>query len=296
MSKMRLGKGLSALIPVEPEMPGKEDPVTEIDLDSIKINAYQPRRTFDEEKLSELADSIKEHGVVQPVVVRPIGAGAYELVVGERRFRACQKLQLARIPAVIKELSNQQVMEIALIENIQREDLNPVEEANAYRRLMDEFKLTQEQVAQRVAKSRPLVANMVRLLNLPAPVLEKVALGQLTVGQVRPLLALGRAEDQVKLASRIVEQKLTARDAEVLTRQMLEEKAGQLHAKKAKREEKMLPELRDIESRLRSICGTKVKIRQTGQGGRIEIDYYNDDDLDRILGIFETDCSSDHAG
>ena len=289
MSKTRLGKGLSALIPLGPGLPGKDEPVTELDLDSIKTNPFQPRRIFDEDKLAELADSIKEHGVVQPVVVRRAGPGTYELVVGERRFKACQRLKLEKIPAVIKELSDQQVMEIALIENLQREDLNPVEEAAAYKKLMEEFKLTQEQVAQRVAKSRSLIANMVRLLNLPQPVLEKITLGLLTVGQARPLLALDEEEEQIKLAQRITDQKLTARDAEIITKQMLKEKSRPPRPKIARKEKKLPPVLQDIESRLRSICGTKVKIRQLGLGGRIEIDYYNDDDLERIISIFGTE-------
>lgn len=284
MSK-RLGRGLSALIPMDTDLLGKDEPVAEIDLTLIKTNTFQPRRIFDEDKLAELADSIKEHGVVQPVVVRPLGSGKYELVVGERRFRACQRLQMEKIPAVVKELSNQQMMEIALIENIQRQDLNPVEEATAYKRLMEEFKLTQEQVAQRVAKSRPVVANMVRLLNLPPVILEKVSLGILTAGQVRPLLTLEKEEEQIKLAQKIIDQNLTARDAEALTRKMAEEKTGK--KQKTDKEDKLPPVLQDIESRLRSICGTKVRIRQMGGGGRIEIDYYNDDDLDRIITIFE---------
>jgi len=281
----RLGRGLSALIPMDTDLLGKDEPVAEIDLTLIKTNTFQPRRIFDEDKLAELADSIKEHGVVQPVVVRPLGSGKYELVVGERRFRACQRLQMEKIPAVVKELSNQQMMEIALIENIQRQDLNPVEEATAYKRLMEEFKLTQEQVAQRVAKSRPVVANMVRLLNLPPVILEKVSLGILTAGQVRPLLTLEKEEEQIKLAQKIIDQNLTARDAEALTRKMAEEKTGK--KQKTDKEDKLPPVLQDIESRLRSICGTKVRIRQMGGGGRIEIDYYNDDDLDRIITIFE---------
>ncbi len=285
MSRTGLGKGLSALIPMETELIGREDKVAEIAINSIRPNPFQPRRDFDEEKLAELAESIKEHGVLQPVIVRVVRPGAYELIVGERRLRASQLLKLEKIPAVIKELTNQQMMEIALIENIQRQDLNPIEEAAAYKRLMEEFGLTQEQLAQRLSKSRSLIANMVRLLNLPAAVLETVANGQLTVGHVRPLLTIENEEDQLKLVREMIEKMLTVRDAELLARDV--ENRKQIQKKKEKpREERLSPVMQDIESRLRSICGTKVKIKSAGERGKIEIDYYSNDDLERITAIF----------
>lgn len=292
MNKKGLGKGLSALIPMSPDLLGKDEPATEIDLSLIKPNPFQPRRTFEDDKLSELAASIKEHGLVQPVIVRPVDSGKYELVVGERRLRACQKLMLETIPAIVKELSNQQMMEIALIENLQRQDLNPVEEATAYKRLMEEFHLTQEQVAQRLSKSRSLIANMVRILNLPSPILEQVAKGQLTVGHVRPLLTINHEEAQIKLAQEIIDKNLTARDSEILAKKYTEEKQKPIK-KKDRKDDKLSPTILDLEARLRSICGTKVKIKDLGDKGRIEIDYYSADDLERIMSLFLKDEIND---
>jgi len=287
VTKSRLGKGLSALIPMETDLQIKEENALEIEINKIKPNRYQPRRKFDEEKLEELANSIKEHGVVQPILVRTIPGGGYELVAGERRLRACQKIKLDRIPAVVKELSEQQMIEIALIENIQRHDLNPVEEAQAYKRLITEFKLTQEQVAERVGKSRPLIANMLRLLNLPQEILELLSGGTLTIGHVRPLLAITDKAMQITLAQQMLENKMTARDAESRVQELLKkETVIAVEKKKEKAEIKLPPVIADIEERLRSRCGTKVKIIYNEGKGKIEIDYYNDDDLDRIYNLF----------
>jgi ParB family chromosome partitioning protein len=280
-----LGKGLSALIPIDSEQMNKEEKAIEIKVRSITPNAFQPRRVFDEEKLAELAQSIKEHGVIQPVVVRKLADEKYELVVGERRLRACQLLQLDKLPAVIKDFTDEQMMEIALIENIQRQDLNPVEEAYAYKRLLEEFKLTQEQVAQKISKSRPFVANMVRILNLPQPILDTLAAGELTVGHVRPLLAVADQERQIKAAEEMLNQQMTAREAEAFVKKLTEgqkKKTGKTKAKKGK----LSPELVDLEARLRDACGTKVIIRNKGNKGKIEIDYYSNDDLNRILALF----------
>lgn len=287
-SKTGLGKGLSALIPMSPDLMGDDDPIAEIELEKIQPNAFQPRRTFSEEKLEDLAASIKEHGVVQPIVVRKIENGKYELVVGERRVRACKKLGLKKIPAVIKEFSNEQMMEIALVENIQRQDLNPVEEARAYKRLMEEFKMTQEQVAIRVSKSRPLIANMVRLLNLPEDVLNMLSEDKLTIGHVRPLLSLENTVLQIKLAEEILTKELTVRDTEALVKNIVEKKPPS-EIKKKRKEDKPEPELIDIENKLRDVCGTKVIIKNNGEKGRIEIEYYNNDDLDRIISLILKD-------
>lgn len=287
MTKSRLGKGLSALIPMDTDFTNKDENTLEIEIARIKPNRYQPRRKFDEEKLEELANSIKEHGVVQPIMVRPIPGGGYELVAGERRLRACRKLKLDKIPAVVKELSEQQMIEIALIENIQRHDLNPVEEAQAYKRLMTEFKLTQEQVAARVGKSRPLIANMLRLLNLPQEILDQLSGGTLTIGHVRPLLAITDRITQINLAQQMVENKMTARDAENRVQEILNKETTAAAEKKKERvEAKLPPVIADIEERLRDLCGTKVKIYYNEGKGKIEIDYYNNDDLDRIFNLF----------
>lgn len=287
MIKTGLGKGLSALIPMEPDELTKDEPVAEIEISLIQPNPYQPRRQFNEQKLEELANSIREHGVVQPIMVRPLLNGKYELVVGERRFRACQKISLEKIPAVIKELSNEQMMEIALVENIQRQDLNPVEEAKAYKRLIEEFRLTQEQVAQRVSKSRPLIANMIRLLNLPTGILENVTQGKLTIGHVRPLLSIHSENLQIQVAQEMMEKELSVREAEVLVKNIVEKKnqPKTVTDKETEKKVKLPPTIIDIESKLRSKCGTKVKIKDMGDKGKIEIEYYSLDDLERIIDV-----------
>jgi ParB family chromosome partitioning protein len=292
VTKNRLGKGLSALIPTDDNLLTKEENSIEIEISKIKPNAYQPRRNFDEEKLQELVKSIKEHGVVQPIMVRPVSEGRYELVVGERRLRACQRLKLDSIPAVIKELTEQQMIEIALIENIQRHDLNPVEEARAYKRLMEEFDLTQEQVAERVGKSRPLIANMTRLLNLPQDVLDILARGDLSIGHVRPLLALAEKDKQIILAQQMIDKNMSVRLAEKYVQEKLDKHTIKSNKERAKVEVKLPPIIADIEERLRSICGTKVKVTYAAGKGRIEIDYYNNDDLDRIFSLFNKEDNS----
>jgi ParB family chromosome partitioning protein len=292
VTKNRLGKGLSALIPTDDNLLTKEENPIEIEISKIKPNAYQPRKNFDEEKLQELVKSIKEHGVVQPIMVRPVSDGRYELVVGERRLRACQRLKLDSIPAVIKELTEQQMIEIALIENIQRHDLNPVEEARAYKRLMEEFELTQEQVAERVGKSRPLIANMTRLLNLPQDVLDILARGDLSIGHVRPLLALAEKDKQIILAQQMIDKNMSVRLAEKYVQEELDKHTIKSNKERAKVEVKLPPIIADIEERLRSICGTKVKVTYAAGKGRIEIDYYNNDDLDRIFSLFNKEDNS----
>ncbi|HHZ16430.1 MAG TPA: ParB/RepB/Spo0J family partition protein [Peptococcaceae bacterium] len=282
-TKTGLGKGLSALIPPVSEEINKEETAAAIKISSIIPNTFQPRREFDEDKLTELAESIKEHGVVQPIVVRKISGGRYELVVGERRLRACQRLKIREIPAIVKEYTDEQMMEIALIENIQRQDLNPLEEAYAYKRLLEEFNLTQEEVAKKISKSRSFVANMVRILNLPQEVLDLLAGGDLTVGHVRPLLALNSAEQQIKAAEEMRKKQMTVREAEEFTKGLLEAPQKQMMKRKKM---KLSPELIDLENKLRNVCGTKVAIKNKGEKGKIEIEYYNNDDLNRILAIF----------
>lgn len=287
MNKKGLGKGLSALIPTSTQTGDAGEPVTEIDVKLIEPNTFQPRRTFDEEKLLELADSIKEHGVVQPIIVRPLNNGKYELVVGERRLRACQKISIGKIPAVIKDFSNKQMIEIALVENIQRQDLNPVEEAFAYKRLMEEFKLTQEEVAKRVSKSRSQIANMVRLLNLPKNVLKYLSQGYITVGHARPLLAIEDEEIQISTVEEIINKQLSVRETENLIKRLIENKDKVITRNKKELEKS--PIIIDLESRLRSVCGTKVKIKNKGEKGSIEIEYYSTDDFERIVSLFTKD-------
>lgn len=278
MIKKGLGRGLQALIPTKEE--GKiEGSVMEIDISLINVNEKQPRKFFSEEKLVELAASIKEHGVVQPIVVRPISAGGYELVAGERRWRACRKLGIKRIPAVIKDVSEREMAEIALIENIQREDLNPVEEAVAYKTLIEEHGLTQEELSSRVGKSRPFIANTVRLLNLPADILEMVRENRLSAGHARALLGLTSKKEQVELAKQIAARGLSVRQTEQAIKKGLH---ATTHKKAAPRPE---PILSAIEEKLRNKFSTQVKIRAGKKAGKIEIDYYDQGDLERIVDI-----------
>lgn len=289
MTKTGLGKGLSALIPIGPEITEKDDPVAELDISLIKPNPFQPRRTFDEHKLQELASSIKEHGVVQPIIVRPLERGKYQLVVGERRLRASISIGMEKIPAVIKEFTNEQMMEIALVENIQRQDLNPIEEALAYKRLMEEFSMTQEQLSIRISKSRSLIANMVRLLNLPQNIIDNVSAGEITVGHARPLLAINNEETQNRIAQEIITKGLSVRETENLVKKISADEKSMLEQKEEQKKRqgitagKLSPTMQDIETKLRSLLSTKVKIKDSGAKGRIEIEYYSPDDLDRII-------------
>jgi ParB family chromosome partitioning protein len=286
---------LSALIPDLAVSAGERAEPFEIQIDKILPNAYQPRRAFDEDKLRELMESIREHGVVQPVVVRGKEDGSYELVVGERRVRACRRLGYESVPAIVREFTDGQMMEVALIENIQREDLNPVEEALAYQRLSAEFGLTQEEIARKVSRSRSLVANMMRLLHLPQEVLDALSKDEITVGHARPLLSL-ETEQALALAERIKAEMLSVREVEEWVRDLTgpeQEKetvypVGKKPKKSVKRS--LDPNLKDLEEQLRSACGTKVEIVETapGKGGRIMIEFYNVDDLERIAGYFIT--------
>lgn len=273
MTKRGLGRGLGAFFSPEGEEPRMEIPVTE-----IVPNKFQPRRIFDEEALRELAQSIKLHGVIQPVIVRRTMTG-YELVAGERRWRASQLAGLTVLPAIVREYSDGEMTEIALIENIQRENLNPVEEAGAYRRLMEEFGLTQEEVAKKIGRSRSLIANTIRLLNLTPVVQELVSRGTLSMGQARPLLALEDAELQQEAADTIIAEGLSARDAEELVRRLL----ATPRAPKAKKQEKREIFLTEAEDRLKLALGTQVKIKPGKLKSKIEIEYYSADDLERII-------------
>ncbi len=278
--KRRLGRGLGALIN---EALTETGDVKEVPLGQIEPNPFQPRVNFDEEKLQELADSIKEHGVVQAVVVSPArGKEGYYLVAGERRCRAARMAGLSRIPALVRDLDERTMIEIALIENLQREDLNPIEEAVAYRRLMDEFGMTQEQLGRRLGKSRPAIANTVRLLALPQKVQEAIIRGELNAGQARPLLSLQEPARQEELARQIVARKMTAREVERLAAKAA---AGtdQGRAEKEPAAEDSI--LKELQGSLQRRLGTRVKIYRRGGGGAIEISFYGDDDLDRLLGL-----------
>jgi ParB family chromosome partitioning protein len=279
LNKKGLGRGLQALLPsVEKEESGNSEKIVDISVKNIKVNKNQPRHSFDEEKLRELAVSIKEHGVVQPVIVRPVEAGKYELVAGERRWRACQLLGVDRIPAIIRKLDEKETSEIALIENIQRENLNPIEEGLAYKTLMDEHGLTQEELSRRVGKSRPFIANTVRLLALPETVKGLVVQGTISAGHARTLLAIPKARDLEEVARRIATKGLTVRQTEKEVKSILAEKN-----KVKKPSPKADANVLDLEEKLKKKFSTKVYIRNGKKSGRIEIEYYGDEEFQRLL-------------
>ena len=288
MSKTRaLGKGLGALIPQleEDDLQNTQ----EISIEDIETNPYQPRRHFDPESLQELAASIKEHGVLQPLLVRKKDPG-YQLIAGERRLRAAKQAGLSTVPVVVKALDDRTVMEIALVENLQREDLNPLEEAEAYQRLITEFNLTQEEVAKAVGKSRPAIANTLRLLNLPEPIQQLVANGQLTMGHARALLSLERPEEQLYISEKIVTEKLSVRETEEIVRLtrlsgVSRETPGEGEEKKQKERQKIDPNLQAIIDDMTRLFGTKVRIKKNGERGKIEIEYYSPEEFERITEI-----------
>jgi ParB family chromosome partitioning protein len=277
MQKQALGKGLGALIPDLSTLDDREKKalgIAEIELDKIVPNEYQPRKIFDDAKLRELAASIKEQGVIQPVLVHRAGSG-YQLIAGERRWRASRLAGLKTIPALVKEATKREFLEMALIENIQREDLNPLEAAEAYKRLQDEFKLTQEDLARRVGKERSTVTNFLRILNLPKEVKQGLATGALSMGHAKALLSLERGRDQIQAAARIIKKGLSVREAETL--------AGRLKNPPQEKKARLSHELHAIEEKLKKSLGTKVSITSKSKGGRIVIEYYSAEELDRLL-------------
>lgn len=278
-----LGKGLSQLIgeQVEQVEPGAQ----EVAIDAIVPNAKQPRQYFEETALQELADSIKEHGILQPILVRPIAEGKYELIAGERRWRASKLAGLKTVPVIVRSAANVDVLEWSLIENIQRSDITPLETARAYRRLVDEFGLTQEQVAEKVGKSRVAVTNTLRLLKLQPKVLKGLEEGKITEGHARALLGVESPVIQLALYDKILEQGLTVRDVEK-TSQSSAAKAPK--TSKGGRPRKDAPKDADtqmLEEALSTYFGSPVKIDRGQVGGKLQIEFYSDDDLTRILDV-----------
>ena len=276
MEKKALGKGLAALLP-ESEAKETGQTIHMIPVTQILPNRYQPRKTFVEEELRELVESIKRHGILQPVLVRRKSEDRYELIAGERRFRAAALAQLPAVPAVIRKSSDEESTILSLIENIQRSNLNPVEEAKAYRQLIDELGVTQEAVAERVGRDRASVANICRMLSLPTEVQGMVASGQLTLGHAKVILGKKNAEDQLTLAKRILRDQLSVRQVEQLV------KKGSRKARS--RRTAGNPLHADVEDRLRKHLGTKVVIRSKKQGGELILRYYSDVDLTRIADV-----------
>ncbi|HQD69956.1 MAG TPA: ParB/RepB/Spo0J family partition protein [Limnochordia bacterium] len=271
MSRQALGKGLRSLIPQSDTL--NRNLVSQIEVDKITANPFQPRKHFDQEKLEELAESIKNHGVLEPIIVRRAG-GEYQIVIGERRWRACQLAGLATVPAVVKELSDREMTEMALIENLQREDLNAIEEAEGYQILIDEFSLTQEEVARSVGRKRSSVANALRLLSLEPQIKQMVAEGRLSRGHAKVLLSVNPGKQRMSLAQKVVEEDLSVRQLEKLIQQ--KPKPGK---DKACRD----PEVQMVQDELQRLLGTKVRVTYKRGKGKIEIEYYSDDELERII-------------
>jgi len=277
-----LGKGLNAIIGADIVSEVIDRPrAIEIPVDRLSPNPFQPRRSFTEEGLEQLAESIRHHGVLQPIVVRPSGDG-YQLIAGERRWRAAQIAGLQRIPAVVRELDDPGMVQVALIENLQREDLNPIEEASAYRRLMDEFDMTQEQLSNAIGRSRPAIANAVRLLNLPAEIQRAVEERRLSEGHARCLLAISDQGDQLKVAAEIIANGLNVRQAEELVKRTTQNVSRETIRRRTSDED---PDAVRLTQRLGERLGTRVKLSGSVSKGKLEIDYYSAEDLDRILEI-----------
>ena len=282
MNRKALGKGINALIPdFEMGVPEAEpSAANDLLVDEISPNRLQPRSYFDDTKLEELVTSIEEHGVLQPVVVQKADSG-YELIVGERRWRASKKLGLKKIPAVIREVSDAQSLEIAIIENIHRQDLNPIEEAEAYARLANEFALTQEMVAKKVGKSRTAVANTLRLLKLSRNIKEDLISEKISMGHARALLGLENSKQMEILRKEIIKQDLTVRQTEGRVNKI---KAGSVNKPSPPTAKKDIF-IKDLEKDLARRLGTKVDISPKKNGGKLVVTYYSDDDLDRIQGL-----------
>lgn len=274
-----LGKGLAQLLGEQ-----FESALSELPIDSIVPNPLQPRQHFDETELEELAQSIREVGLLQPLVVRPTAEGSYELIAGERRWRACQKAGLKAVPVIVRPSGDQASLEMALIENLQRSDITPVESAKAFRRLIQEFGLTQEQVSERVGKSRTAVANTLRLLKLPRPVLEALERSEISEGHARALLALDSEPAMLSLLERVVRSGLSVRETERAVKQAGSATRGQSKpdAPQPKRAD---PATRNLEEGLSVFLGAPVRIERGEVGGRIVVSFYSDDDLERILEI-----------
>ena len=287
MKNKGLGRGLRALIP-EDETPA-EGKIVEIPVGQIEPAPFQARQEFDEDALAELTASIIEHGVMQPVVVRPLAGERYQLIIGERRWRASQRAGLEMIPALVRDVDDLTSSEMMLVENLQREDLNPLEEANAYKRLAEEFQLTQEEIAHRVGKSRSFVANSLRLLQLSGEILDLLNRGLLSAGHAKVLLGLESPARQNSLAQQIVARKLSVRETETEAQRIQQATKPRVALAAAKKSRDV--ELDSLEERLRQILGTKVKISTGRRGGRIEIDYYSKDELNRLLEWFFSDLS-----
>lgn len=283
--KFGLGKGLNALIPDE-EPDEKEvaasNGINEIDINLIKPNKEQPRKNFDAEKIAELANSIKEHGVIQPIILKQEDNNIYTIIAGERRWRAARLLSLKKIPAIIMNLDDKKLLEVSLIENIQREDLNPIEEALAYKRLLVEFNLTQEELSKKISKSRTAITNTIRLLNLDERVQEYLIDGVISEGHGRAILSLDNNDKQYEVAQSIIDNNLSVRETEKLIKDL-----SKSIVKEEKKIEKKDIYIDEIKNKLESLFVTKVEIKNSkNDKGKIEIKYNSKEDLQRIIDLF----------
>lgn len=279
-----LGKGLSALLG-DAALQEQGGNSLKLPISQVQPGLNQPRKHFDEDALHDLSDSITEHGIIQPLTVRRLSSGYYQIIAGERRWRAAKIAGLTEVPAVIIEADDRKVMEIGLIENLQREDLSPIEEAEGFRTLMDDYDLTQEDVARRMGKSRPAIANTLRLLSLPKEVREFVEAGQLSAGHARAVLSVTGENTQIKLAQRIVEGGLSVRQSEALAKRL-----NAIHAEEVPKQDPVPDRafyLKEVEKDLTSRFGRKVYISPGKKKGKLELEFYNMDDLDTLLELLE---------
>ena len=287
MEKRVLGRGLAALIPEKQTANNMQvlesniqQGVRNISVEKIKANKYQPREDFNQEALNDLVSSIKEKGFIQPILVRS-KQGEYELIAGERRFRAAKQLGYKEIPAIIKDVSDLESLEISIIENIQRENLNSIDQAKAYKRLSEEFNMTQDKVADTIGKDRATVANIMRLLNLPVKIQEYVSRGTISMGHARAILSLTKESEQMRLCTKVIKDDLSVRDTESYAKRISISKAKS-------KENKNDPNLNSIEQELREIFGTKVKILKSKKGGKIEIEFYSNADMERVITLLKS--------
>jgi ParB family chromosome partitioning protein len=280
--KLTLGKGLSALIPEESGENIDESNRMLISINKIKSDEEQPRKLFDSEKIAELAESIKTHGIIQPLILRKYMQDQYIIVAGERRWRAAKMIGLKEIPAIIMELSDRDILEISLIENIQRQDLNPIEEALAYRKLLNDFNITQEELSKRIGKSRVAIANTMRLTNLDDRVQQYIIESIISEGHGRVLLTINDKQKQYELAQQVIDEKLSVRELERLIKRFNEEEEKE---KIIWRSDDLNPYYKEVKNQLQNYFGTKVNVSNKKNKGRIEIEYYSEEDLQRILDI-----------
>ena len=282
MAKAKLGRGLESLFD-EPMLATDADTVESLRITQVEPNRNQPRHQFDEEKIEELSDSIKEYGVIQPIIVVR-NDDRYKIVAGERRWRAAKRAGLKEIPAVVRNYTEQEIAQIALIENLQRENLNPIEEALGFQTLMNKYNMTQEDVSEKIGRSRSAIANSVRLLSLDEPIRQKLITGEISSGHARALLSVEKSDIRLVLLDAIIEKGLNVRQAEALAKQL---QAAKPRRKKPVIDEEIKVHITQLEDRLASRLGTKVRLIHDNKKGKIEIEYYGNEDLERIISLLE---------